>query len=166
MTSLEEFYIDQLKDLYNAEIQMIMALSEMAKAATAPELKTAFEQHLEETREHAERLEQILEDIDEEPIGNKCEGMLTLVNEGKKIGEEQEALPEVKDVALIAAAQRIEHFEIAGYGCARAYATLLEEDKAAAMLQDTLDEESKTDEALTRVAEKLNLKAEILSSSR
>jgi len=165
LASLEDLYVEQLKDLYSAETQLIKALPEMAKASHAPDLKAGFQEHLEQTREHAERLEQILEALDEKPTGNKCEAMAGLIKEGKKtIGED--ASPAVRDAALIAAAQRVEHYEIAGYGCVRTYAKLLGDDQASEVLQTTLDEEAETDEKLTGLSENLNVKAENLSSRR
>jgi len=149
---LRDLYIDQLKDLYSAENQLIKALPKMAKAASNEDLKSAFETHLEETRVHAERIAQIMKDMGESPKGKKCKAMEGLVEEGKEALEEFED-PEVLDAALIAASQRVEHYEIAGYGCVRTYANLLGEDKAAKLLQQTLDEEGKTDKLLTGLAE-------------
>ena len=148
---LRDLYIDQLKDLYNAEIQLTKALPRMAKAATNEELKNAFQTHLEETRVHAERIEQIMQDMGEKAKGKKCKAMEGLVEEGKEALDEFE--DEVLDAALIASAQRVEHFEIAGYGCVRTYAQLLGDEKAAQILQQTLDEEGKTDKLLTALAE-------------
>lgn len=148
---LRDLYIDQLKDLYNAENQLIKALPRMAKAASNEELKNAFNTHLEETRVHAQRVEQIITDMGEKARGKKCKAMEGLVEEGKEALEEFE--DEVLDAALIAAAQRIEHYEIAGYGCVRTYAQLLGDDRAAQLLQQTLDEEGKTDKLLTGLAE-------------
>jgi ferritin-like metal-binding protein YciE len=148
---LRDLYIDQLKDLYNAEIQLTKALPRMAKAATNEELKNAFQTHLEETRVHAERIEQIMQDMGEKAKGKKCKAMEGLVEEGKEALDEFE--DEVLDAALIAAAQRVEHYEIAGYGCVRTYAQLLGDEKAAQILQQTLDEEGKTDKLLTALAE-------------
>ncbi|MBC8108526.1 MAG: ferritin-like domain-containing protein [Anaerolineae bacterium] len=156
---LRDLYIDQLKDLYSAENQLIKALPKMAKAASNEDLKAAFETHLEQTRVHAERIDQIMKDMGESPKGKKCKAMEGLVEEGKEALEEFED-PEVLDAALIAAAQRVEHYEIAGYGCVRTYANLLGEDKAAKLLQQTLDEEGKTDKLLTGLAESsINLEA-------
>ncbi len=161
ITTLQELYIEQLKDLYSAETQLIKALPEMAKAAHARELKNGFEHHLEQTREHVQRLEQILEELAEKPTGIKCEAMAGLIKEGKKTIHEN-ASPEVKDATLIAAAQRVEHYEIAGYGCVRTYASILGDDEASDLLQTTLDEEADTDKKLTSLAEKLNIKVEAL----
>jgi ferritin-like metal-binding protein YciE len=154
MESLQDLMVDQLKDLYNAENQLIKALPKMAKAATNPELQQAFTEHLEETKEHAQRLEKIFETLDESPKGKKCKAMEGLIEEGKEMMEE-DAEPEVMDAGLIAAAQRVEHYEIAGYGCVRTYAKLLGNEQAAKILQQTLDEEGKTDKLLTDLAERL-----------
>ena len=165
IANLEQLYVDQLKDLYSAETQLIKALPEMATAAHAPELRKGFELHLEQTREHAHRLEQLLEEFDEKPTGNKCEAMAGLIKEGKKTISE-DAPAAVKDAALIAAAQRVEHYEIAGYGCVRTYAALLGDKEGADLLQTTLEEEADTDKKLSAAASKLNLKAEALASAR
>jgi ferritin-like metal-binding protein YciE len=159
MESLQDLLVDQLKDLYNAENQLIKALPKMAKAATNPELQQAFTEHLEETKEHAQRLEKIFDTLDESPKGKKCKAMEGLIEEGKEIMEE-DAEPEVLDAGLIAAAQRVEHYEIAGYGCVRTYAKLLGNEAAAKILQQTLDEEGKTDKLLTDLAERvINIEA-------
>ena len=152
--SLQDLYIDQLKDLYNAENQLLKALPRMAKAASSEELKESFTTHTEETQVHVERLEQIFEKLGKNPKGKKCKAMQGLVEEGKEAMEEFEE-PEVLDAALIAAAQRVEHYEIAGYGTVRAYAELLGDTQAAKLLQQTLDEEGKTDKLLTQLAESL-----------
>jgi ferritin-like metal-binding protein YciE len=152
--SLEDLFIDQLRDLYNAENQIIKALSKMAKTATSEELKNAFEEHLEQTKEHAERLEQIFDQLDMNPKGKKCKGMEGLIDEGKESMSEAEESA-VCDAALIAAAQRVEHYEMAGYGCARTYAQTLGNEQAARLLQQTLAEEKETDEKLTRLAEEI-----------
>jgi len=159
LDSLKELYVEELKDLYSAENQLLKALPKMAKAATSSALKKGFEKHLEETKGQVERLEQIFKALDESPKGKKCKAMEGLVEEGKEVMEE-DAEPEVMDAALIAAAQRVEHYEIAGYGCVRTYAQLLGETQAAKLLQQTLDEEGKTDQALTKLAEKINVDAE------
>jgi ferritin-like metal-binding protein YciE len=159
MESLQSLYVDELKDLYSAEQQLIKALPKMAKAATAAELKSAFEEHLEQTRAHAERLEQIFERLDESPKGKKCKGMEGLIEEGAELMKE-DAAPEVMDAGLICKAQHIEHYEIAGYGSVRTYARLLGEDDAAQLLEQTLDEEGDTDKKLTDLAENgINLQA-------
>jgi ferritin-like metal-binding protein YciE len=159
MESLHDLYLEQLKDLYDAEQQLIKALPKMAEAASSTELKDAFKEHLEKTRAHAERLETIFQQKGEKAKGQKCKAMEGLVKEGAEAIEEEMA-PEVKDAALIAAAQRVEHYEMAGYGCVRTYATLLGETDAAALLEQTLAEEKEADEALTGIAENINIAAE------
>ena len=151
---LHGLLVDELKDLYNAENQIIKALPKMAKAASAPELRRAFERHLEETRRHVERLDQIGEALDVKMTGKKCKGMEGLIEEGKEIiGEDLEA--DALDAGLIGAAQKVEHYEIAGYGTARAHATMLGLNKIAKLLQQTLDEEGMTDKKLTQLAESI-----------
>ena len=152
--ALYELLVDQLKDLYSAENQIIKALPKMAKAATTPQLKEAFETHLEETKVHAERLEQIMQELDESPKGKKCLAMEGLVAEGKEVMEE-DASPGILDLALIGAAQKVEHYEIAGYGTARTHAMMLGLTKVARLLQQTLDEEGRTDKKLTELAERV-----------
>ena len=156
ITTLEELFVEQLQDLYSAENQLIKALPAMAKAAHSPALKAGFEGHFIQTKEHAARLEQIFAELGEEADGKKCQAMEGLIKEGKALISEK-ASPEIKDVALIAAAQGVEHHEIAGYGCARTYAKILGHTDAAKTLQTTLDEEAATDKKLTVIAEKLNL---------
>jgi ferritin-like metal-binding protein YciE len=154
MESLQDLFVDQLKDLYNAENQLIKALPKMAKAASNPQLQQAFNKHLEETRGHVERLDRVFEGLDANPKGKKCKAMEGLIEEGREMMDE-DAEPEVMDAGLIAAAQRVEHYEIAGYGCVRTYAKTLGNDEAARLLQQTLDEEGKTDKLLTDLAERL-----------
>ena len=156
LESLRDLYVEQLKDLYNAEQQLIKALPKMAKAASSEELKAAFEDHLGQTRQHAQRIETIFEQMGEKAKGKKCKAMEGLVEEGGEVIKED--MDEgIKDAALIAAAQRVEHYEIAGYGCVRAYATRLREDDAASLLSQTLQEEKEADEALNEIAEALNI---------
>ena len=159
LDTLRKLYIDELKDLYSAEKQLVKALPKMAKAASSPDLKRAFETHLEQTQVQVERLEQVFEGLEASPRGKKCVGMEGLIEEAQElIGEESE--PEVLDAGLISKAQHVEHYEIAGYGTVRAYALLLGENDQASLLQKTLDEESETDELLTGLAEKsINLDA-------
>jgi ferritin-like metal-binding protein YciE len=157
--SLRELYVDELKDLYSAENQIIKALPKMIKAASSPELKAGFEEHLEQTRGQVERLERIFKQLKERPTGKKCKGMEGLLEEGKVLMEEYEE-PELLDAGLIAAAQHVEHYEIAGYGCVRTYAELLGDNSAVQLLQQTLDEEKETDEKLTTLAQSINIKAE------
>ena len=159
LETLRDLYIDELKDLYSAESQITKALPRMIKAATHPELKAAFETHLEQTEGHIQRLEQIFEMLGESPRGKKCHGMEGLLEEGKElIGEKPEK--EVLDAGLISKAQHVEHYEMAGYGTVRTYARLLGEDAQADLLQQTLDEEGETDKLLTQLAESgINIEA-------
>jgi ferritin-like metal-binding protein YciE len=159
LSSLEDLFVSELKDLYSAETQLTKALPKMAKAASSKELRAGFEKHLKQTEGHVKRLEQICEDLDVSPKGKKCKAMEGLVEEGSEVIDE-DAEPEVKDAALIAAAQRVEHYEIAGYGCVRTYAKLLGNQSAMKLLQQTLDEEGDTDKALTKLAETINVEAE------
>ena len=152
MDSLRDLYVDELKDLYNAENQLVKALPKMAKKASAPELKRAFQDHLEQTKVHVERLEKIFKALGEKPTGKTCKAMKGLVEEGKEVIEE-DGDGSVLDAALIGAAQRVEHYEIAGYGVVRTFAGLLGENSAQATLQKTLDEEGATDKKLTALAE-------------
>ena len=152
LDSLNKLYVDELKDIYSAETQITKALPRMVKAATSPELKAAFDSHLQQTFGQIERLERIFETLEQSPRGKKCVGMEGLLEEGKEMmGEDIEA--EVLDAALIAAAQKVEHYEIASYGTVRAYAELLGDDAAVDLLTETLEEEVATDEKLTLLAE-------------
>jgi ferritin-like metal-binding protein YciE len=156
--ALKELYIDELKDIYNAENQLVKALPKMAKAANSEELRTGFEEHLEQTRGHVQRLEQIFKDLGVKPSGKKCKGMEGIVAEGQEMmGEDFE--DDVMDAALISAAQRVEHYEIAAYGTVRTYAELLGEDTAVQLLEQTLEEEKETDQKLTDMAGDINVKA-------
>jgi ferritin-like metal-binding protein YciE len=155
---LKHLYIEELKDIYSAENQMVKALPKMAKAATAPDLRAGFEEHLAQTKEHVSRLEQIFKGLGDNPTGKKCKGMEGLIAEGAEMIEE-DPFPEELDAGLISAAQRVEHYEIAAYGCVAAYAKLLGEDEAVALLKKTLDEEKKTDEKLTELSSKINVEA-------
>ena len=156
--SLKELYIDELKDLYNAENQLVKALPKMAKAAESDELRKGFEGHLEQTRGHVSRLEKIFQTLDESPKGKKCKGMEGLIAEGSEMIEEHDE-SEMRDAGLISAAQRVEHYEIAGYGCVRTYASLLGYDDAVQLLEQTLEEEKETDQKLTGLAAKINVEA-------
>jgi ferritin-like metal-binding protein YciE len=158
ITTLQELFVEQLQDLYSAETQLIEALPKMAFAASAPPLKAGFKLHLKETKEHARRLEKILKGLKEKTGGKTCRAMQGLIKEGHEMISE-DALPAVKDAGLIAAAQRVEHYEIAGYGCVRAFATLLGHRAVAATLGLTLKEEAATDKKLTTAAKTLNVKA-------
>ncbi len=156
--NLEDFLIDELKDLYSAEKQLTKALPKMVKAASSDELKEAFQNHLNETTEQLNRLEKISEILGKNLSGKKCKAMDGLVNEGKELIEE-EMEEKVKDVALIAAGQKVEHYEIASYGCARTYARLLGHSEVEDLLQETLDEEGNANELLTEISESLNAEA-------
>jgi ferritin-like metal-binding protein YciE len=160
LDSLHDLYVDGLKDLYSAETQLLKALPRLAKAATAPELKAAFTDHLAVTRAQVERLESIFAGLGASPKGKKCKAMEGLIEEGKEvIGEDGN--PAVIDAALIGAAQKVEHYEMAGYGCVRTFARLLGYDDAADLLQETLDEEGEADKTLTNLAETtINVEAE------
>ncbi len=158
LKTLEDFFVDELKDIYSAEKQILKALPKMAKAATSDELKDAFENHLKETENHVSRLEKISKMLGKGLTGKKCKAMEGLVEEGKELMEE-EAEPAVMDAALIAAAQKVEHYEMASYGCARTYAKLLDNPEAQDLLQETLDEEGNADKLLTEIAENINVDA-------
>ena len=154
MNPLEELLQDELKDLYSAENQIIKALPRMAKAASSPELKRAFERHLEETRRQVERLDAIGDELEMKMTGKKCAGMEGLIEEGKELMQEiddEDAL----DAGLIGAAQKVEHYEIAAYGTARTHAEMLGYRKVAKLLQQTLNEEGMTDKKLSQLAESL-----------
>src|SRR5919197_954145 len=160
MNSLKELYIEELKDLYSAEKQLVKALPKMAKNATNPELKQAFTDHLEETEGHVERLEQIFELLGEGGRGKKCIGMEGLIGEAKELLE-GDTSEEVLDAGLISKAQHVEHYEMAGYGTVRTYARQLGLEEQADLLQQTLDEEGKANELLTQIAESsVNAEAE------
>jgi ferritin-like metal-binding protein YciE len=150
--TMHDAFLDELRDTYDAEKQLIKALPKMAKAASSAELRTAFETHLEETRGHVDRVEQVFESLEEKARGKHCEGMAGIIEEGKSIMEEdfdEAAL----DAALIAAGQRAEHYEMAAYGTLVAWARAMGHTEAADLLQQTLDEEKATDEKLTTLAE-------------
>lgn len=155
---LKELYIDELRDLYNAENQLVKALPKMAKAASSEELRTGFEEHLEQTRGHVQRLEKIFEDLDESPKGKTCKGMEGLIAEGSEMIDE-DFEDEVKDAGLIGAAQRVEHYEIAAYGTTKAFAELLGHTEHVSLLEETLEEEKATDEKLTELAQTINTEA-------
>jgi ferritin-like metal-binding protein YciE len=152
LNSLQDLYVSELKDLYDAENRIIKALPKMSEAANSPDLRAAFEEHLKQTRRHAERLEQILRELDESPKGKKCKGIEGIIDEGEDMMEE-DAPDSVADAALIAAAQRVEHYEIAAYGTVRTYARRLGFEDHAELLNQTLQEEGETDKKLTSLAE-------------
>jgi ferritin-like metal-binding protein YciE len=157
--SLRELYIDELRDLYNAETQLTRALPKMAKASSNDELREAFEEHLRQTSEHVSRLEQIFDNLEEKPTGKKCLGMEGLVKQGAESMREEYGRA-VMDAALIGAAQRLEHYEIAGYGTVRNVARLLGEDEHVSLLEQTLKEEKETDQKLSALAEQINPQAQ------
>ncbi|MCR4337199.1 MAG: ferritin-like domain-containing protein [Candidatus Omnitrophica bacterium] len=161
---LQELFVDQISDLYSAEQQLIKALPKMAKAANSPELRSAFEEHLELTEEHAHRLEKIFSDLHVKKARKKCTGMEGLVKEGSEVIKKEEEEGVIKDADLIAAAQRVEHYEIAGYGTVRTFAQMLGLEEAAELLQQTLDEEGEADKKLTAISESL-LSSESSTSS-
>ncbi|MGH7481966.1 MAG: ferritin-like domain-containing protein [Longimicrobiales bacterium] len=150
--SMEKLYVHELKDLYSAEQQILKALPKMEKAASNPTLRSAFEKHRKVTEKQVERLEKIFSGLEHRPSGQKCKGMEGVLEEGNDVIKEGVA-DEVRDAALISAAQRVEHYEIAGYGSARTYANVLGRADDARLLQQTLDEEGETDKELTRLAE-------------
>jgi ferritin-like metal-binding protein YciE len=159
LDSLRNLYIEELRDLYSAEKQLTQALPKMAKGASSQQLKQAFENHLKQTEGHVQRLEQLFEQMGVSSRGKKCKGMEGLIEEGSEMLEE-EGEASVIDAGLIGAAQRVEHYEIAGYGTARTLAMHLGEKEAARVLQMTLDEEGKADKLLTQIAEEnVNVKA-------
>lgn len=153
LDSLRKLYVHELKDLYSAEHQLLETLPKMQQAATDTQLKRAFGKHLEQTKQHVSRLESIFQGLDFRPGGHKCAAMEGLIKEGEELLK-SEIPPQVLDAALVAAAQRVEHYEIAGYGTARAFADKLGEHDAADLLQQTLDEEGSTNRTLTRIAER------------
>jgi ferritin-like metal-binding protein YciE len=155
---LKHLYVEELKDLFSAENQLLKALPKMAKASTSEDLRAGFEGHLEQTKEHVARLEKIFKDLGETTGGKKCKGMAGLIEEGAEMIAEDPA-PEELDAGLISAAQRVEHYEMAGYGCVSAYAKLLGEDRALSLLKQTLEEEKETDKKLTQLSGRINVEA-------
>lgn len=151
ITTLQEVFVDQLKDLYSAETQIIKALPKMARAATSPDLKKGFLTHLEQTKVHAERIKQICDALQVKPTGKKCMATAGLVEEGQEAIDE-DALPEMKDVMLIAAARRVEHYEISGYTSAMSLAKALDLTSALKTLSSTLSEEVATDAKLAKAS--------------
>lgn len=158
MRTLEDLFVDELKDVYDAERRITKALPKMIKAATSEELSAAFEEHLQQTEEQITRLDRIFESMDKAAGRKTCQAMVGLIEEGQSLMEE-DASDSVMDAALIAAAQKIEHYEIATYGCLRDWAQLLGNDEVARILQQTLDEEGETDKKLTEIAQSLNVEA-------
>jgi ferritin-like metal-binding protein YciE len=161
METLKDLYVEELKDLYSAENQILKALPKMIKAASHDDLKRAFTKHLQETEVHVQRIEQVCDDLGVSPKGKKCVGMEGLLKEGSELIKEKPD-DDVLDAGLIAAAQHVEHYEMAGYGCCRTYARQLGYDSQADLLQTTLDEEGNADKILTQVAEAaVNVDAEV-----
>jgi ferritin-like metal-binding protein YciE len=157
-SALKELYLGELKDLYDAENQLVKALPKMAKAATSADLRSGFEEHLEQTKGHVQRLEEVFKLLGEKPKVKKCKGMEGLVSEGKEMMEE-DFDADVMDAALISAAQRVEHYEIAAYGTVRTYAEILGQEEAVDLLEETLVEEKETDQKLTQLAQSINMQA-------
>ena len=158
METLQELWIDELRDLYSAENQLLKALPKMAKKATSPQLQKAFQTHLKETEGHVERLKKIFDQLGKKPTGKKCAAMEGLVEEGKEMmGEDMD--DDVMDAALISVAQKVEHYEIGSYGTVRTWAKLMGDDQSARLLQQTLDEEGKCDKLLTGLSEQINVEA-------
>jgi len=155
---LKELYIEELKDLYSAEKQLTRALPKMAKAAASDELRSGFQNHLEQTQEHVERLATIFEDLGKSPKGKKCMGMEGLIAEGSEALQEDLEGP-LMDAALIGAAQRVEHYEIAAYGTVSEFARILGESQHQSLLEETLQEEKQTDQTLTTLAQTINAQA-------
>lgn len=163
LDTLKKLYVEELRDVYNAEQQLVKALPKMAKGASSDELREAIETHLDETKGHVERLEEIFEGLDESPKGMTCKAMKGLIEEGSEILEEK-GEDSVLDAGIIAAAQKVEHYEIATYGTLRTWADLLNEDEASELLQETLDEEGEADKKLNELAEEI-VNPEALSES-
>jgi ferritin-like metal-binding protein YciE len=156
--TLQELYMEQLRDLYDAEQQIIKALPKMIDAGTSAELKNALTEHLDITKTQATRLEKIFATLGEKPKGEKCKGMEGVIDEGSDlVGDIKDV--DVRDAAIIASAQRVEHYEMAGYGTARTFATLLNDGEAGRLLQQTLDEEKEADQKLTELAGRINMNA-------
>jgi len=156
--TIEKLFVDELKDLYSAENQITKALPKLAKASTSEDLRTAFESHLGETEEQIKRLEEIFTMLDVSPKGKTCVAMKGLLEEGSEVLEDtQEGA--VRDAAMISAAQRVEHYEMAGYGSVRTYAELLGQDEIVALLSETLEEEKSADSKLTEISKSINSKA-------
>jgi ferritin-like metal-binding protein YciE len=151
LCTLKDLYVKELKDLYSAETQILKALPKMAKAASNEKLAAGFRKHFEQTKQHAARLETILQDHGQTTRGPKCQGMEGVLEEGAEMIEEK-ADEEVRDAGLISAAQRVEHYEMAGYGCVVEYASLLGDKRGAKLLKTTLTEEEETDQKLTKLA--------------
>ncbi len=157
--TMDELFVDELKDLYSAEKQITRALPKLVKAATSEELREAFQSHLEETNGHVARLEKAFEILGKSPRGKTCVGMKGVLEEGAEVLEDTDK-GEVRDAGLISAAQRVEHYEMAGYGTARDFAMLLGQDEIAELLEETLEEEKAADEKLTAISKQVNAEAQ------
>jgi ferritin-like metal-binding protein YciE len=157
--SIEKLFVEELRDLYSAENQITKALPKLVKAASSKELRSAFEHHLKETEGHVQRLEQVFQILDTSPKGKTCDGMKGVLSEGAEALSETEE-GDVRDVALISAAQRVEHYEMAGYGSVRSYAERLGQKRIAQLLQATLDEEKAADKKLTEIVHKVPMHAQ------
>lgn len=154
MNSLKDLYVEQLKDLYSAEGQIIEALPQMARAVSHDELRNGMQMHLEQTRQQQQRLKDLFQELGQSPEGHECKAMRGLIEEGREVLQKG-GEPDVLDAAIIAAQQRIEHYEIAGYGTVRTYAETLGDQRAVKTLQQTLDEEGQADKMLTQIAERV-----------
>lgn len=158
LNSLQELYVDQLRDLYDAEQQIIKALPDLIEATKSSNLKQALTEHHNVTKDQATRLEKIFTTLGEKPTGEKCKGMKGVIDEGSELVDKVSD-PDLRDAAIIASAQRVEHYEMAGYGTARTFANLLDDTEASKLLQQTLDEEKEADQKLTELAEEINITA-------
>jgi len=157
--SLDDLYIDQLADIYDAEKRLVKVLPKMAQKASTPELRSAFEDHVQKTRHHVERLEEIFQELGRDATGKKCKAMMGLISEGKDILD-KDIDPKIRDAGIVAAAQKVEHYEIAAYGTLRTLAETRGDRRAAQLLQETLDEEKEADQKLTQMAESsINMQA-------
>jgi ferritin-like metal-binding protein YciE len=156
--TLRELFIDELRDLYDAESRLVKALPKLAKACNSDELRSGIEHHLEQTKGHVDRLKQVLTSLEEKPTGKKCPGIMGIIQEGEEMLEE-DFEGSVMDAAIISAAQRAEHYEIAAYGCVHSWAQELGEEEAAELLEKTLNEEKEADAKLTELAEQINSSA-------
>ncbi len=163
--SLQELYVGELRDLYDAEHQIIKALPKMISKTSSEELKSALSEHLEITRRQAERLEEIFENMGERAKAQKCKGMAGVIEEGNDLLKEAED-EDVRDAAIIASAQKVEHYEMAAYGTVRNYARLLGDETAGELLQRTLDEEKEADQVLTQCADHINVQAHVPGDQR
>lgn len=157
-SSLKELYIDELKDMYDAENQIVKALPKLVKATSSPELQRAFEEHLEQTKGHVRRLEEIFESMGEKAKPKKCDGVRGILEEGEKLTSE-DGTPAALDAGIIAGAQRVEHYEMAVYGSLKSWAGQLADHRATELLGKTLEEEKQADAKLTELARNINVRA-------